>query len=52
VSQSLKQRLTQWIFQPLGKDPDAIVKRSPVTAIAAVIPLAACAALWLSRSVE
>ena len=52
MSQRLKRRLKHWIFQLLGKDPDAVVNRSPVTAIAAVTPLAACAAPWFLRSVE
>lgn len=53
MSQSPKQRIEQWIFQLLGKDPDAaVVSYSPVTAIAAVTPLAACAAPWFLRSVE
>jgi hypothetical protein len=52
VSQSLKERLKQWIFKLQGKDPDAVVNRNPITAIAAMTPLAARAALWFSRSVK
>jgi hypothetical protein len=51
----MKQRLKRWIFRLLGKDPDSVVVTfcyAPVTAIAALTPLAACAVLWGTRSVR